>query len=413
MIIDPSQTVSGRDRYNKFSQEIRLSSPAEDRFRFVVGAFWQRQVHDIEQRYGVANLASAIEVPGWADTIWLTQQQRIDRDAAVFGEVSFDFIESLTGTIGLRLFKSENSLEGFFGFGPGFSGSTGVAACAVPFVPFHGSPCTNLNKTTEEDGVTHRANLTWRIDDDRLIYGTWSTGYRPGGINRRGTLPPYDSDFLTNYEVGWKTTWAQNRLRFNGALFLQTWEEFQYSFLGANGLTEIQNGVDAEIAGIEADISWAATDNLTFTASATSLASETKADICDEGDCVNQLRAPAGTELPVTPDFKANLTARYEFNLANWNAFVQGTLVHQSDSGIDLRTDEAAILGRLPLYTTFDVSGGIAFGNASLDLYIDNVSDERAIITRYAECATPVCGGQPYDVPNQPRTIGVRFGQRF
>ena len=44
-----------------------------------------------------------------------------------------------------------------------------------------------------------------------MFYATWSEGFRPGGINRRGTLPPYMSDFLTNYEIGWKTDWPDNR----------------------------------------------------------------------------------------------------------------------------------------------------------------------------------------------------------
>ena len=66
-----------------------------------------------------------------------------------------------------------------------------------------------------------------------MVYATWSEGYRPGGINRRGTLPPYVSDFLTNYELGWKTTWVDNRLPFNGAVFQQDWDDFQFSHTSA------------------------------------------------------------------------------------------------------------------------------------------------------------------------------------
>ena len=56
-------------------------------FRFVAGVFWQEQKNDIEERYFIDGIGSAIEVPGWEDTIWLTKQDRIDRDKAVFGEV--------------------------------------------------------------------------------------------------------------------------------------------------------------------------------------------------------------------------------------------------------------------------------------------------------------------------------------
>ena len=200
--------------------------------------------------------------------------------------------------------------------------------------------------------------------------------------------------------------------------------------LGVNGLTDIRNAGGADISGLETDLSWAPVDGLTLIGSATFLNTETTQDICDSdpgtglSDCVNRLRSPAGTELPVTPDFKANLTARYEFTLGEWEAFVQGSLVHQSDSGVDLRAVEASIVGRLPSYTTFDLSSGFAFGAYTLDFYLDNVFDERAIITGYTECViaivpalpgapVPICGLQPYDAPNQPRTFGVRFGQRF
>ena len=59
----------------------------------------------------------SLEVTGWPDTWWLTEQKREDKDKAIFGEVTFDFTEKLSGTAGLRVFESDNSLKGFFGFG--------------------------------------------------------------------------------------------------------------------------------------------------------------------------------------------------------------------------------------------------------------------------------------------------------
>ena len=57
---------------------------------------------------------------------------------------------------------------------------------------------------------------------------------RPGGINRRGSFGPYEADFLDNYEIGWKTEWADGRMRWNGAIYLENWRDFQFAFLGAN-----------------------------------------------------------------------------------------------------------------------------------------------------------------------------------
>jgi len=277
-LINPAQYINARDGFTKESHELRFASPAEDRFRFIAGLFYQRQEHDIYQRYLMNGLFDGHEVSTLDDTIWLTSQKRIDVDKAIFGEVSFDLTERLTATGGLRLFKSENSLEGFFGFGAQFASDYGVpllgeAACFAPGGN-RDAPCTNLNKLTEEEGTTHRLNLSYKIDEDAMIYATWSTGYRPGGVNRRGTLPPYSSDYLTNYEFGWKTTLADGRLRFNGAVFWEEWEDFQFSFLGLNGLTQIQNAGAATIKGIESDILWALSDSFTLTAAASWLDTE-------------------------------------------------------------------------------------------------------------------------------------------
>lgn len=418
----PAQYIIGRDGYTKESHEFRVTTPAEERFRLLFGLFYQRQEHDIYQRYLLDGLFDDHEVSTLNDTIWLTSQKRIDVDKALFGEISYDFTQRLTGTAGIRQFRSENSLEGYFGFsGPfttfyGYNVSTPEARAATPGELACGepgavrppttpdAPCTNINKLTEEDGTTYRLNLSYKFDDDRLIYATWSTGYRPGGVNRRGALPPYASDFLTNYEFGWKTTLADGRFRVNGAVFYEEWEDFQFSFLGANGLTEIQNAGFAKITGVESDIVWAISDAFTVTASATLLGTEFEGGVGFP---------PALDELPVTPDFKANLIARYEYICFGLPAFAQGALVHSGDSGLDLRTAEAELIGRLPSYTLVDLSTGFDTDTWKLDFYINNVGDDRAPLGRTTQCAIGTCFGKPYDIPSQPRTFGIRFGQRF
>src|SRR6185437_13381873 len=65
--INPTQMIVGKDHYQKESHELRLQSPADQRFRFIVGAFYQRQTHEIEQDYQIANLAQSLWVTGWPD----------------------------------------------------------------------------------------------------------------------------------------------------------------------------------------------------------------------------------------------------------------------------------------------------------------------------------------------------------
>jgi outer membrane receptor protein involved in Fe transport len=238
-----------------------------------------------------------------------------------------------------------------------------------------------------------------------MIYATYSEGFRPGGINRRGTLPPYAADFLTNYELGWKSEWANGRLRWNGALFYEEWEDFQFAFLGLSGLTEIQNAGAAEITGIETDLTWIPIDGLHITAAATWLETElTSADIAD---------TVAGTRLPVSPDLKADVTARYEFPLGPWEAFVQGNVSYVGDRSVDIRQTEHALIGTLPDYWIANLSTGVERGDYRITLFIDNVFDERAVTGRYTECAITVCFGEQYDVVARPLTAGVRFGRAF
>jgi outer membrane receptor protein involved in Fe transport len=272
-----------------------------------------------------------------------------------------------------------------------------------------------------------------------MLYATWSEGFRPGGINRRGTLPPYQADFLTNYELGFKTTWADNRLRFNGAIFQDDWNDFQYSFLGQSGLTEIRNAGQAQITGFESDLVWAVTDGLTLSTSLSWLDAKTTKNYCGttypDGSPVTNcsdpaapagtfLQAPKGQELPVQPRFKGNAIGRYEMPMGNQKAHFQAAWVYQGSAWSDLRTAERDLLGVQPSFSIVDMSAGIDNESWGLELFVKNVFDERAEIARFAECSTfqpgtdppnsvPLCGLEPYVVTNTPRTVGLTFTKHF
>jgi len=437
------QYIWGQDDFTKMSHELRISTPQDRRVRFVGGLFYQRQTHDIEQRYLVDNLNPAYWVTGWDDTIWLTQQERVDRDKAVFGELSFDLTDKLTATGGIRYFDSDNSLEGFFGYGDWGWSSTGEAQCAALGLtePYRGAPCKYMDKSTKEDDWLGKVNLTYKLTDDALVYATYSEGYRPGGINRRGTLPPYVSDFLENYELGFKSSWAGGRVRFNGALFQENWDDFQYALLGANGLTEINNVGAAEIKGVEVDLTWAATDQFQVSAGVAYIDSELTENYCGfvdqngrpetrnpcpdwdnangggvDGDPLTTAVDPQafkGTRLPVTPEWKWNTTLRQEFRLGSFDTHWRASYIYKGKSRADLRDFENTILGDQPSYEIVDFSAGVSKDDYSVELFVNNVFDERNILYRYVQCAEAVCGAQPYVVTTPPRTIGLKFSQRF
>ena len=421
-LINPSQRIVSYDAFTKQSHELRIASDTASRFRYVAGAFFQVQKHNIEQNYIIDGLGTYLEVTGHPDTYWLTKQLRTDKDYALFGEATYDITDALSFTAGGRFYWYDNSLKGFFGFGlagGGFGSSDGENSCfAAPVVD--GGPCTNVDKKTTGNGFLPKFTLTYNFPNG-LIYGTYSEGYRPGGINRRGTLPPYQPDYLTNWEFGWKSQMFNNQVRFNGAFFYDTWTDVQLPFLGANGLTEIQNVGNARSVGVEFDITWAPITGLTLTAAGTGLNASLTENYCrisnPQNDCSvpkgNRLLAPDGQELPVVPQFKGNFIARYEWDSGAWQPFVQGSVAYQSSTWSELRTVQRNILGQSSGFALVDISGGFRKNNWRFELYVKNLFDEGGILNRSAACAITTCGGEPYWTVTKPRQIGINIGQSF
>lgn len=427
--VNPNQYINSVDKFKKQSHELRFTSPQDGALRFIGGFFYQKQQHNIRQDYIIDNIADSITVPGTASNIWLTQQLRIDRDYAAFGELTYDITPQLSITGGGRYYKYKNSLEGFFGYSDGYSSRTGVAACfkdsSGNLLPptIDGSPCTNVDKTTKDSGFIHKLNLTYKPNDDLLFYGTWSRGFRPGGINRRGNLDPYKPDYLTNYEIGWKTTPAPG-VRFNGAIYQLDWKDVQLSFLGANGLTEIRSGGDARIRGIEIDAGYRA-GGFSLNVGGSYNDAKLRRDYCNDTTAActgDNLLAPKGTQLPITAKFKGNAVARYDFPIGPNKGHFQVSAAYEGKRRTDLRTVENNIQGNLPAYTTVDTSAGITNDSWSLELYVRNLFDKRGLFGNSIQCPETVCGdpdgltdigGKTYYYVVQPRTIGLKVGTKF
>lgn len=429
-LVNPNQFIQGNDRYRRVFGELRLSSPQDAPLRFIGGVFAQRQQHEITQNYIIEDIADSITVTGTDSNIWLTRQTRVDRDYAAFGELSFDVTDQLTLTGGARLYNYKNSLLGFFGYSAGFSSRTGEAACFGPAV-VAGSPCTNLDKSTSDTDAIYKLNATYKITPDVLVYATWSQGFRPGGVNRRGTLPPYLPDTLDNYELGWKTRFGD--ITFNGAVFQEDWNDIQLSFLGANGLTEIRNAGVARIRGIESDFTYRA-GALTLALSGSYNDATIRRDFCvianpafdctfDPGDGrENGLLAPSGTQLPVTAKFKGNAIARYEFLVGGWDGHAQGAASYIGRRRSDLRDAENAIKGDFDPFTTVDLSFGVKKESLRFELFVTNLFDERGVINSGVQCLETTCGdpdgisntgGVFYDFVTRPRIIGIKAGFDF
>ncbi len=245
-------------------------------------------------------------------------------------------------------------------------------------------------------GNVPRVNLTYKITPDKMVYATFSKGFRPGGVNRTAQkgIGPYQTDYLKNYEIGWKTQWFDHRLRWNGAVFWEDWNNFQFAFLGPNSVTIIENGGNATIKGIENEFEWQATSALTLSTNFTFLDPRLTQDYCGVSgvtSCPNYVtpeafipnlkgpQAPDGTNLPITPKFKGNAIARYNFDeIKGWKPFGQAAFVYQTKSTPTLRVDQTQIIGAQPAYGLLDVFGGATYDNMTAQLIVTNVTNKLA-----------------------------------
>ena len=472
--IMPQEFVIEKHHYTKWSNELRVSTPQQYAVKGTLGIFAQRQVHEIWEdyvmpgaggnpyAYNTQGLAQSLTIPTLDNnTIWLTDEERVDRDSAGFGQVTWDIGSGWSVTGGMRFYKYDNSIQGYYGYSLNYLAvtgySSGMGTCGPPggapnpaYQPFHFAPCTNLNADVSNTGHTERATLSYKFDPDKLVYATFSTGFRPGGINRvydasiHAIYPPYQSDQLKNYEIGWKTQWFNERLRWNGAVFFEQWNNFQFSYLGPNSVTVVQNAASAQSSGLETNVEWVVGGGWLLSGSATYLDAKLTSNFCGTltltfpANCPTQNSggsgtpitfadgttrlgpyAPSDTRLPGTPRLKANLVSRYSFPIGDWNGFAQAAAVYQ-DSSVPLLfpvfyqpgPQGQVHLGELPPYTLVNIATGVEHNGMTAQVRLENVFNNLGELTRFSAC-TPTTCNQPYVIPVQPRTVWLQFGQKF
>ena len=436
-----TQYVGAFEKYKRQSHEVRLQSSPDERLRWIAGLFYQKQEHNFDLQWIVPDLdpARTVVLPPTGDrkfggtTVWQTYQIREDRDKAVFGEVAFDFSDQFTGTVGARYFEFENSLYGFNGFARHCTGQY-IDGTFVQLTAEEGGelqlPCFDtrvLDNVVEGDDWAFKGNLEYRINDDKMIYVTWSEGFRAGGANRARVpgLESYAPDFVTNYEFGWKMTLADGAVRFNGAAYVIDWDNFQFGFLDfeISNLTIVQNVGNSQTKGVEWDLAWAMNENNTLTFAGSYNDAELKTDFwrnpADEGNPDVPFNAPKGTPMPFVPKWQLTGIWRSNFDVGSMPGFFQAAVAYTGKRWNDL--DLLNTVGRreMDAYTLMNLSTGIEKDNWTLTFYVNNLFDERAQIN----IGDPGYGGLPNlerppghvwtTTTNRPRSFGVRFGQRF
>jgi outer membrane receptor protein involved in Fe transport len=422
---DPSQFITGDENFTRMSHELRLQSSADQRLRWIAGLFYQRQEHLFDLQWIIPTMDESLSVVPGSRTVWQTDQKRVDRDTALFGELYFDITDNVTLIGGMRWFEYENSLFGFNGW----------QGYCIGYYDENGNfvndrdngelqaPCYNtgvVDDVQKGDDIAWKGSVEWRLNDDAMVYATYSEGFRAGGVNRARVpgVPKYEPDWVYNYEVGWKTTWADGRLRFNGAAYLIDWDNFQYAFLdySVSPLTIIQNAGKAQTKGIEWDLNWAMTDDFTLTFAGSYNDAKLEQDFVrvDE-DNVGVVAAPKGTEMPYVPELQMTAIGRYNFNVGELPMFGQFAVSYTDDSWNNLESDNRFVIDS---GTVLNLTAGIEKEKWSLTLYANNVTDERMATDifsgNYPQYTGITFSGFDYvETPIRPRSYGIRWSQRF
>ena len=361
--------------------------------------------------------SSASSTPFPEGVVFRNDVIRTDEQMALFGELTFDFSDSLSATVGARWYDVEVDLKGSAAghFNTGSRGQDTVSAASSGrnLDALFSNATPGSEDVAATDGVIGKFTLTWTPNNDSLYYLTWSEGFRPGILNRPGGdsapdgsfVVPYaiDTDEVTNYEFGWKTDFPDSNLRFNGSLFHIEVERLQTSIFepSISNLFFASNAANAEITGLEGDFIW-------LPESFTGLTLSGGFSILDTE--ITKLLLPTdavteGNSLAFAPELQFNIQARYEWDIDNGNTAHVMPYVTYSD---EVYTDIINI-NRLQLdsWTMFGITAGLSNDSWTTELYIENLTDERA----------EVSGNFNYDRARitvaRPRTMGLRFSYNF
>ena len=414
----PTQYYSYNIFPKRYSNELRLSSKPGGRFHWLGGLYWEKTTDkNFNNTYYMPGLQyGGVAFQSYASYYGLTQSTLPPGvwyaytetsnyvQTTEFANISFDVTDRLNVEAGAVHFHSD------------FSYDTPYAQ----FAYYESGP-------SYYSGTSHKWNgklgVNYRVTDHAMVYADWAQGFRDGGSNFGdpqacydgspgvpGVPHNYNPDTLNNYEVGWKTTGANGRWLWNGAAYYMDWKQLQaliYNALVCSSSSYNINVGDARIYGVESNVDFKLTDNLTFQAAV----NYTDAHVVSTDNPANQVYV--GERLPFSPYFSWSFNVRYDRPLTGeTRGYVQFDMAHKGDmyNGLnpnDVNTGLPRILQ--PAYSLMNLRFGLtAPGDKWLaELYVTNLADKNAII--YSNTGN-------FDLrltTNEPRVYGLRLSYRW
>jgi outer membrane receptor protein involved in Fe transport len=454
---DITTVQSQTDWEDKVSQEFRLSREGQN-VDWLVGLFFEDSNDDWERRWGVPtsnDYQDSLSLVYWeigggstwgaagsgfgvgfapdATAPWYDIDFTNWTQQAIFGEVTWRINDQWTAIVGGRAFERDTEKrytvtnpEGRVSTTGGISEGSGTTSDFVP-----------------------KFSLTYQIDDSKMMYGLVTQGFRAGGANRaRGAIffpLTYDADKLTNYELGAKTLWAGGTFQANLTLFHMAWDDYQLevvdpSFIrcgepeavdpcGSPWQTVVGNVGDAHTEGVEATFVWVPTEGLELGLNASFMSAETDNDVDTNG--IPGAEIPKGARLPLSSEEKASIYGRYSWpaGFMDGDMFVRLQWSYTGDSLTQITTDDLVPgsgdnMGispqrTVPAYDIGDLRAGIIGRDWELNVFINNLTDERPeVTTRNAFehlFSSSQDGISSYHsiFTSRPREYGVRFMKRW
>jgi len=379
-----------------FVQEFRLVSNSDSSFDWVAGLYYLDQDGDSYQRTYVLGFQPWRDASGWAndfygpsnDTFIWTYDKKF-KDMAAFGEVTFHATDAVDITLGARYFDNKNTV----------ASQTLLPIWIGSIYDFGEAP---LIQSEEKDSDTlFKGNISWRINDQQMLYGTVSEGYRRGGTNAAPVWFPgcvrycndpsytnFKSDSVINYEIGFKG--AMDRLSYTISAFYIDWSDPQLNTATPSGaFYAVVNGDSATSKGIDAEISWAITDALILRGGYAYVDAELDEDLyVPTGNPDNpsqRLEASAGNQLPGTPDHMLNASLLHTHVLANGLQWInRGSVYYQGES-------ENSILNSpdwnktLDSFSLWNFSTTLVGEDWSASLFIKNAFNEQGTTAEFKD----------------------------
>lgn len=343
----------------QFSQELRLAGES-DSLKWVVGAyFFDENVQRAERFTTWWDPTSHLAVLGDGTVDFF--QNSDNESFALFGQFTYNLTDSLGLTLGARYTDDEKSID---------NDTAAPVPNASPVfpsgVPLFG-PAYSVSASDSWSETTVRASLDYRITDDHMIYATYSEGFKSGAFNGTQRYPelaavPIEPELATNYEIGFKTQWLNDRLRINANYFDLDYENLQVWVLTNSVLTA--SNAQAASDGIEAEVAVVFTDNFKVTGSFATLDAK-----FTEG-------SNAGNDLPRAPETSWSIMADLSLPMASGASIdLLATASYTDEFHFEVDNDPRGLQEDV---TVWDASATYTAANEAWDFAVwgKNLSDE-------------------------------------